>query len=354
MEFSKPLIIDGHNDVLTKLMKSGGVSAADAFIKGNDNDIDLPKAQAGGLAAGFFAIWVPSPPQENDDDYKELMCSPSYDIPLPPQISQTDALAIVMEEAAILIQLHAKNALRICTSVAAIRECMASGTLAAIMHMEGAEAIDPDFHVLEVLYRAGLRSLGPVWSRPTIYGEGVPFRFPSSPDTGGGLTTDGIRLVHRCNDLGILVDLSHITEAGFNDVAKHSSKPLVASHSNSHTLCEQSRNLTDRQLMVIAESQGLVGINFAAAFLSPDGKMQPDVPLDVLLRHLDHMLEILGEDGVALGSDFDGAVIPEAISDAAGLPKLREAMENHGYNKALMNKLCHGNWLQVLERTWGE
>lgn len=348
----EPFIIDGHNDVLTQLMDAGGVSAVDSFVNGSDNHIDLPKAQAGGLAGGFFAIWIPSPPQEIN--YKELMCNPPYDIPLPPEISHTTALAVALEEAAILIQLQARDVLRICTSVKEIRECMATGKLAAIMHMEGAEAIDPDFHALDVFYQAGLRSLGPVWSRQTIYGEGVPFRFPSSPDIGGGLTQDGIRLVRRCNDLGILIDLSHINEEGFNDVAKHSSKPLVATHSNSHTLCEQARNLTDRQLQVIAESQGLVGINFATAFLSPDGKMQPNVPLDVMLQHLDYMLEVLGEDGVALGSDFDGAVIPKEIGDAAGLPNLRKAMEQHGYNKALITKICHDNWLGVLERTWDE
>lgn len=347
----EPVIIDGHNDVLTQLMRAGGLSAAESFINGSDHHIDLPKARAGGLAGGFFAIWVPSP--DDGIDYQELMCNPPYDIPLPREVSQADALAVAMEEAAILIHLQAQGALQVCTSARDIRDCMAKGMLAAIMHMEGAEAIDPDFHVLEVLYQAGLRSLGPVWSRPTIYGDGVPFRFPSSPDIGGGLTDKGIQLVRRCNDLNILIDLSHISEAGFNDVAKHSCHPLIASHSNSHKLCEQARNLTDRQLAIVAESDGLVGLNFATAFLSPDGKMQPQLSLDLMLRHLDYMIDILGEDGVALGSDFDGAVVPEEISNAAGLPRLREAMTSHGYNKVLMKKLCHGNWLRVLEKTWG-
>ncbi|MEE9335681.1 MAG: dipeptidase [Granulosicoccaceae bacterium] len=352
MTDKQPLIFDGHNDVLSKLLKAGGVAAAESFLTGNDNDIDLPKARAGGFAGGFFAIWVASPSE--DHDYKEMMNSPPYDVPLPSEIPQSDALAVVMQEAAILLRLQALGALRICTSVKDIRDCMETGTLAAIMHMEGAEAIDPDFHVLDVLHQAGLRSIGPVWSRPTRFGEGVPFRFPSSPDIGGGLTEYGVQLIHRCNELGIMIDLSHLNEAGFNDVAQHSTKPLVATHSNSATLCEHARNLNDRQLRIIAESDGVVGINFATAFLSPDGTMRPDVSLDVMLQHLDHMLDILGEDGVALGSDFDGAEIPAEIHDVQGLPNLRSAMEKHGYNAQLMNKICYGNWLRVLELTWEE
>lgn len=352
MTDKQPLIFDGHNDVLSKLLEAGGVAAAESFVTGNDNDIDLPKARAGGFAGGFFAIWVAS--KSENHDYKEIMRSPPYDVPLPAEISQNDALGVVMQEAAVLIRLQTLGALRICTRVEDIRECMASDTLAAIMHMEGAEAIDPDFHVLDVLHQAGLRSIGPVWSRPTRFGEGVPFRFPSSPDIGGGLTEKGVQLIQRCNKLGIMIDLSHLNEAGFNDVALHSSKPLVATHSNSANLCEHARNLTDRQLTIIAESDGVVGINFATGFLAPDGIMRPEVSLDVLLRHLDYMLEFLGEDGVALGSDFDGAMIPAEIHDAQGLPNLRSAMEKHGYNAELMSKICHGNWLRVLELTWEE
>lgn len=352
MTDKQPLIFDGHNDVLSKLLDAGGISAAESFVTGNDNHIDLPKARLGGFAGGFFAIWVASPSE--NVDYEEMMASPPYDVPLPKEVTQRDALSVVMQEAAVLLRLQALGALRVCTSVKDIRYCMETDTLAAIMHIEGAEAIDPDFHVLDVLHQAGLRSLGPVWSRPTRFGEGVPFRFPSSPDIGGGLTEKGIELIKRCNKLGIMIDLSHLNEAGFNDVAQHSTKPLVATHSNSATLCEHARNLTDRQLKIIAESEGVVGINFATAFLSADGIMRPEVSLDVMLKHLDHMLDFLGEDGVALGSDFDGATIPNDIKDVQGLPNLRDAMQKHGYNAELMNKICHSNWLRVLEQTWEE
>jgi membrane dipeptidase len=226
--------------------------------------------------------------------------------------------------------------------------------LAAVMHIEGAEAIDPDFRALDVLYAAGLRSIGPVWSRPTIFGEGVPFRYPATPDIGGGLSEDGKRLVKRCNELGIMIDLSHLNEAGFWDVAAISDAPLVATHSNAHAICPHTRNLTNKQLDAIAESDGMVGLNFAAAFLRADGQMRADIPLTTMLRHLDHLMDRLGEDRVGLGSDFDGALVPDKIGSAAGLGVLRGAMREHGYSEELIKKLAHENWLRVLKKTWGQ
>ena len=129
--------------------------------------------------------------------------------------------------------------------------------------MEGCEAIDADLAALDVFYAAGLRSLGPVWSRNNIFAHGVPFAFPMSPDTGPGLTEAGERLVKECNRKGILIDLAHITEKGFWDVAKLSDQPLIASHSNAHTLTPVARNLTDRQLDAIRDSKGLAGLNYA-------------------------------------------------------------------------------------------
>ena len=346
-----PLIFDGHNDALLKLLIAGGKPAAESFLTGRDGDIDVPKARAGGFGGGFFALYVRSP--ASDYDKFEEMTQAEYDLPLPAPVSQETALPVMMEEIAILYRLEDIGALKICHTAADIRACLDSGMMAAVMHIEGAEAIDADLNALEVFHAAGLRSLGPVWSRPTIFGSGVPFRFPSDGDIGPGLTEAGVRLVRRCNELGVMIDLSHLNEAGFWDVAKHSTAPLVATHSNAHAICPHARNLTDRQLDAIAESDGMVGLNFAVAFLREDGRMLPDVPMDTLLRHLDHLLKHLGEDRVGIGSDFDGAVSPEAISDVAGLPALRAAMRAHGYDEALMKKICHENWLRVLEKTCG-
>lgn len=346
-----PLVFDGHNDVLLKLYRAGGVGAAAGFASGCPGAVDVPSAKLGGFGGGFFAVYVPSP---TDLAAKfEEMTKPEYQLALPEPIDWEDAFPVVMAQSAILFEMERLGAVKICRTTADIREALASGVMAAVFHIEGAEGIDPDLHTLDVLYQAGLRSLGPVWSRSTIFGDGVPFRYPSSPDTGPGLTDAGLRLVKRCNELGIMIDLSHLNEAGFWDVARHSNAPLVATHSNAHAICPHSRNLTDAQLAAVRESDGMVGLNFAVAFLRDDGKMLADVPLTQMLRHLDHLIAQLGEDRVGLGSDYDGAVVPQDLTSCAGLPKLREAMLEHGYGEALVAKLCHENWLRVLEKTWG-
>ncbi len=351
MACAGPVVFDGHNDVLSKIYRAGGVSQTRGFIEGRDGAVDLRKAKEGGFAGGFFAVYVPSP-IDMDEKYEE-MTKASYDLALPDPIAFDDALPVALAQSAILLELERLDALTICRTTADIRDAISDGKIAAIFHIEGAEAIDPDLHALDVLYAAGLRSIGPVWSRDTIFGTGVPFRYPSSPDIGDGLTQHGIRLVQRCSELGIMVDLSHLNEAGFWDVAKHSKKPLVATHSNAHTICPHSRNLTDDQLRAIAESDGMVGLNFAVAFLREDGRMLADVPLTQVLRHLDHLMNILGEDRVGLGSDYDGAVVPKDLTTVTDLPNLKQAMKEHGYDESLIRKLCHENWLRVLEKTWG-
>lgn len=344
-------IFDGHNDVLSKLHATHPLNPADAFINGYEAAIDLPKSRAGGFAGGFFAIYIP--PLEVDHHARTAaMMADSYDLPLPPQLDWSHAVTVTMAQINILLELERRRVLGICHSVADIREAISAGSIAAIMHIEGAEAIDADLDMLHVLHSAGLRSIGPVWSRPTIFGHGVPFAFPSSPDTGPGLTQDGLRLVKSCDDLGILIDLSHMNEAGFWDVARHSANPLVATHSNAHAICPHARNLTDDQLRAIRDSGGMVGLNFATAFLRTDGRMLPDVALETMLRHLDHLIGILGEDHVGLGSDYDGAVMPESLASAADLPRLTDAMRRHGYGEELVTRLCVENWLSILDKIW--
>ncbi|HEX5416431.1 MAG TPA: membrane dipeptidase, partial [Chloroflexota bacterium] len=191
-----------------------------------------------------------------------------------------------------------------------------------------------------------------VWSRPNAFGSGVPFG-QGSPDTGPGLTDAGRALVRACNRLGVMLDLSHLNEKGFWDVAGLSTAPLVASHSNVHALCPSTRNLTDRQLAAIKESDGLVGLNFHVGFLRADGQTNRDTPLETMVRHVDYLVEKLGLERVGLGSDFDGCTIPNELGDVSGLPKLLGALATHGYGDAALRKIAHENWLRVLRKTWG-
>jgi len=344
-------VFDGHNDALLRLYRSSDADPVAGFLAGTPaGHIDLPKARAGHLAGGLFAVFCPSPERP---DFGRL--GPGGEVPMPPPLSMEEAQVSAIGMISLLIRLEraSDGQVAICRSTAEIRAAMARGALATVLHIEGVECLDPELDFLEVLYAAGLRSLGPVWSRHNAFGHGVPFRFPSSPDTGPGLTEAGKRLVAACNRLGVLIDLSHITERGFWDVAETSNAPLVATHSNAHALSPTPRNLTDDQLRAIRDTDGMVGLNFATGFLRPDGRMAADTEVELMVRHLDHMIEIAGDTHVGLGSDFDGATIPNAIGSAAGLPVLIEALERHGYDRPLLERLAHDNWLSLLERTIG-
>jgi membrane dipeptidase len=341
-------IFDGHNDVLLRLHRRPGGDAATAFLQGEDNgQLDLPKARAGGFAGGLFAIFVPSPERQK---------ASGGETPSPENnVDTAEAQRTVVAMAALLYRIESQSdgRVRVCRDAGDIERCVDDDVLAAVLHIEGAEAIDANFELLDVLHAAGLRSLGPVWSRPNAFGHGVPFRCPSSPDTGPGLTDLGKALVAACNRLRILVDLSHLNERGFWDVAAITDAPLVATHSNAHALSPHSRNLTDRQLAAIRESGGLVGVNFATSFLRADGRRDKATPIDLIIDHVAHMVEHVGEDGVGFGSDFDGAHIPPELGNVAGLQKLVATMRNRGFDEPLIEKLCLRNWLRVLRRTWG-
>ncbi|ARO13689.1 membrane dipeptidase [Ketogulonicigenium robustum] len=347
-------VFDGHNDFLLRITDQP--QRDKIWLEGDgQGQLDLPRMRKGGFAGGFFAIYVPSPRGDGPAfDMAKMMAQDSYAIPLPAPVPLEAAQAVALRQAGALFALEraAPDDFTIVRSTADIRAAMAAGRIAAIMHMEGAEAIDPDLDALYTFHAMGLRSLGPVWSRPTAFGNGVPFAFPSSPDTGDGLTDAGKRLVKACNALGIMLDLSHLNEAGFNDIAALSDAPLVATHSNAHAVTPSARNLTDRQLGLIRESGGMVGLNYATAFLNPAGKGDAGIGWDVMLRHLDHLISLLGEDHVGLGSDFDGAQVPSVLGDVAGLPAFHDAMRAHGYNDALIAKISWQNWLAVLDKTW--
>lgn len=348
-------VFDGHNDLLLRLQTNPDNRAAIWDGSFGGGHMDAPRLRQGGFAGGLFAIFVPPADTIDMGDMETLMQAAAYDIPLPPLMTHTaaqpTALAMAGHFAALARQTPAD--FRMCTSVADIRAAMEADAIAGVLHMEGAEAIDPDLEALHLFHAMGLRSLGPVWSRPTIFAHGVPFRFPGNPDTGPGLTAAGKRLVAECNALRMMIDLSHLNAKGLEDVARLTDAPLCATHSNAHAITPSTRNLTDRQLDIIAQTGGMVGLNFATVFLRPDGQQNADTGWEPVLRHLDHLIGRLGEDHVGFGSDFDGAVIPAGIGDAAGLPNLLRAMRDHGYDDALLTKIAHGNWLAHLERTWG-
>lgn len=337
-------VFDGHNDTLLRLTADN--LDGDNFFESPHGHIDLSRARRGGLAGGFFAVYIPSDPTAavvTDRDH------------LPPALDYHYSLDLAMKMTAKLFEIERESHgdFRIARSVADLLSAKTDGAMSGILHFEGAEAIDANLYNLEVFYNAGLRSIGPVWSRPTIFAEGVPFRHHHSPDTGPGLTPLGFELVKACNRMRIMIDLSHMNEKGFWDVAKTSQAPLVATHSNVWNLSQSTRNLTDKQLDAIRDSQGMVGLNFAVVFLREDGAHDANTPIETMVDHIEYLVNRIGIDHVGLGSDFDGATIPEGIADAAGLPVLVDAMRARGFGDADIAKICYDNWMGVLQRTWG-
>jgi len=348
-------IFDGHNDMLQHLRPFDDASVRQFVEHGSAGHIDLGRARQGGFAGGFFAVFARSPDRkqsESDPDFR--LTEDGYEVRLADPISQTFALQEALAQTAALFRLEtiASDELEIVRSIAGIERCIDTRRTAAILHFEGADAIDPGLSTLEVFYRAGLRSLGIVWSRPNAFGHGVPFRFPASPDTGPGLTEEGVHLVRRCNELGVMIDVSHLNEQGFWDVVRTSKAPIVATHSAAHAICPSTRNLTVKQLAAIRDSDGLVGMNLEVSVVRPDGHDDPDTPLDVYMQQITYLIDRLGVARVAIGSDFDGATMPRAITDVAGLPALTAAMRKHGFDETTIEKISWRNWLRVLDLTW--
>ncbi|MBL4787114.1 MAG: dipeptidase [Cohaesibacteraceae bacterium] len=346
-EFAFP-VFDGHNDTLLRLaMQAGTPREISFFEEAKTGHIDLPRAKRAGFAGGFFAMFSPSVVNRSNKahDYSD----PAHFAQIGPD--QALPFTLNMMRRAFDLEKNSNGEVIIARKASDIRTAIGQKKLSILLHIEGAECIDKDLNALHVLFAAGLRSIGPVWSRQTIFASGVPMGFPMSPDTGPGMTDVGIELVKTCNALGVMLDMSHLNEKGFWDMHKHSDSPLVATHSNVHAICPSARNLTDKQLDAIAETSGVVGINFHVGFLREDGKRDTNTSLDVMLRHADYLLEKLGEDGVALGSDFDGCMVPDAIGDVTGVIPLLEHFKQAGYGDSLIRKIACDNWVNLLERT---
>lgn len=350
-------VFDGHNDTLMALTTAPEHEARSFFDAGVDGHLDLPRARRGGFGGGFFAMYTPADP--GVEDSQETLTIDGVDIQMAIAIAPEYAWRTTQTMLAKARQLvdESQGAVAIVESAAEIEDCFARGTLAILLHIEGCECIDrggdDDFAALDELYDAGLRSLGIVWSRPNVFGFGVPFRNPQSPNIGPGLSDRGKALVRRAGERGIVVDCSHLNERGFWDVAEHSPHPLVATHCGAWSITPSARNLNDAQLDAIAERFGVVGVNFYVGDLRRDGQSDPETPLTTLIETIDYVVDRIGIEHVAFGSDFDGATMSNELVDVTGLPRLIAGLAARGYDESALSALAHGNWLRVLRTILG-
>ena len=346
---TKILVFDGHNDTIVRHYIPG-VEAKPFFEQSDKGHIDIPRAMEGGFAGGFFAIF---PPPEQDIDFKGMSTDEILKIMrVPLSFSHSEKYGHLGIKTLHDLANNSEGRFVIVKSVSEIESAFEQKGVAAVIHFEGAEPIAEDLSNLEEYYLKGLRSVGVVWSRPNAFGYGVPFKFPSSPDIGPGLTSAGKELIRACNRMGILIDVSHLNEKGFWDVEKTSDAPLVASHSCVHEICPMPRNLTDKQLDASKNSQGLVGLNFGVEFIRSDGARNLETPISKMVEHIRYVADRIGVEHIALGSDFDGAQISNELKDVAGLPKLLSTLSQDGFDADAINKIAHENWIRVLTQTW--
>ena len=348
LNHDKVVVFDGHNDLLTRLWLSDQADPVQALIHEQlSGQLDLKRCQQAGFVGGMFAIFLPPFAYVKQHHPDKLVDKNAEDF-TQQQIEQICLAQLELAQQMV----QASEQIQLCTSVQQIQDCRTQGQLAVVLHMEGAEALQDNPDLLDVFYQAGLRSIGPLWNRVSQFGHGLNARFPHSPDTGAGLTIAGKALLRRCAEKKMVVDVSHMNERAFWDTVDILQQPIVATHSNAHALCPQARNLTDPQLKAIAESGGMVGVNFDVAFLRGDGQRNADTPIELILDHLEYMMDHLGEDHIGFGSDFDGALISTELQDVTGLAQLIAAMQQRHYSKELIEKICWDNWLNVLNRIW--
>ncbi len=340
-------VFDGHNDFSEHLSDNIEANKHLLFERQTKGHLDVPRMREGNFLGGFFAVFIPQPlpQQELSDEEKRIL---NYN-PLDPDYAYeqtTNKIHMLLELAQ-----ESNNSLTIIHSASELKQTCTNNTIAMLLHIEGAEAIAGDLSNLDFFYNLGVRSIGPVWSRANVFGHGVTSGGPGNPDTGPGLTEAGRELVRACNRMGILIDCSHINEKGFWDIAALSTKPLVATHSCAHALSPSKRNLTDRQIQAIGESNGLIGINFAVHFLREDCAINTDTPLSLIVQHAAYIADRIGVDHVAFGSDFDGAPIPADLGDVSGLPRLIDEFRAHGFTLEEIEKIAYKNWIRILEAT---
>jgi membrane dipeptidase len=331
-----PPIFDGHEDFITQVRRPPRPGRArdaattlfpgrrDLIARSEDGHVDLPRAMEGGLGGCFTSIFL-------TNEWAEM-----------------NALGFAIDEMNDVFKVaDASNGrFRICRTAAEVRDTWANDAFASVFMFEGADPISRNLRELRLFYEAGLRCLAPTWSRSTIFAHGVAFA-GSLPET--GLTEAGFELVSECNRLGIVLDVSHINPAGFWDMLRTSTSPVVATHSSVKAISPHVRNLDDVQVRALAKKGGTIGINFAVGFLDPGMRFDSDPPLETILAHFTHVIDLVGDEHVSFGTDFDGATMPSAVPDAAALPVVARALKARGLGDAALERVCHGNFLRVME-----
>lgn len=313
-------LIDMHCDTFWLMMRGLGDS-----LQRNDLCIDIEKMKAAGSMAQFFASFIHMSEFEGGNAVEE-----AYQHAL-------DMIAYGKAELA-----KCSNSIAIAHDYDELIANIDKGIMSAILTVEEGGVLNGKTEYLEELYRQGIRLITLTWNHENCIG------FPNSREPElmkQGLKPFGIEVVKRMNELGMIIDVSHLSDGGFWDVIKHSAKPVVASHSNARALCSHPRNLTDEMIKALGEKGGVAGVNFYPYFLQESGK----ATVEDIANHAWHMFQVGGEDVVAIGTDFDGFDEGELdIAHMGEMSNVYDAMIKRGFSERQMDKILNGNILRVL------
>ncbi len=313
------IVCDGHCDTLGEVL-AGFRRLHDHAGHGH---VDLPRLAAGGVTAQVFACFVPVSEYHAGATRHALQ--------------RLDAFHEALAED--------DSRLLLATGAADIPQAKASGRIAGLLGLEGAEALAGSLEVLRCFHRLGVRVLGLTWNYRNEVADGVH-------DSGmTGLTPFGVRVIEECNRIGMVIDVSHLSPAGLAHVLEVSQRPVIASHSNARALCDHIRNLTDAQIEAIAAHDVLIGVTFVPAFLTTP---EEDATLGHVLDQLDYLIRVAGPEHVMIGSDFDGIhFAPRGIEDASRYPALTEGMLMRGHDETTIRQVLGLNFLRVLHTVCG-
>lgn len=300
-------VFDGHCDTILSL------NERKETLYDNNCHVSLKRAEKLGGYAQYFAFFTTRGPEPASEYFLRLY---------PYLIAQLQ---------------NAQDKARLCADAVQAQQAVGEGKTAILLSIEGAEAIDCDPGKLEWARSLGVSMIGLTWNDENP--------LAGSHLTGGGLTDQGREFVKRAQELGMVVDVSHISEQAFWDICDIATKPIVASHSNSKALCPHSRNLTDAQFLAIADLGGTAGLNQYSAFLG-----QEPVTLDTLRRHLEHFMELAPEH-VALGGDWDGCdSLPQGVDGIDAYVDLYRHLERHGWPQQALQNVYFENLMKVVRR----
>ena len=316
-------VIDLHAD--TPELVLARLKGGSHTLRKSGGHIDLPRLRQGGSLVQAMAIFAPEKP---------LPYMPRDSTPQTIFDRTYTAYCRALEEYA--------DEVRPVTAYEDIEQNRSEGKLSFLLTLEDGAVTGGSLEKLEELFEKGVRMIALTWNFANCFG------FPNSRDPeimGRGLTEFGREAVVRMQELGMIVDVSHLSDGGFWDVERLSKKPFIASHSDCRALCGHTRNLTDEMLRALADKGGVVGVNFCQMFLRPE----PDISrIEDILRHMDHIRQVAGVEALALGSDFDGIDDVLEFGDYSGLPKLFAACEK-AFTPREMDLFTHQNALRVLK-----